>query len=241
MRRYLLLALAGLLLWVQPATAATPVFVALGAGNPISTASTTASTPITWSHTVNSGEVLILIVGCGGNITPGSVTYNSAAPTATIVSETTGAAKLYAYGWRTPSTGSNTVSWTPDDTGVSCASGSATYSGADTTTTWQNATTGTNNTNAPTITVTSASGEKAIGAFTSRSFTPFSTTAGTQRWIRDGTSTGQGAAEVDDTGSAVMSWSVGGSGDEWDTIGFSLIGASAASTGGVQTLLGVGR
>lgn len=235
----IVLVLSLVVLWAQPAHAATPVFGALGTGNFVSTPSTTDGMAVTQDIVVNSGEVLFLAVLCSGNIVPGSVTHNGDAPDATIVSNTAGSAKSHIYGWKNPDTGTHTTSWTPDEDGVACASAAATYSGADTAgLTWHNATTTTDTTATPTINITSASGEMALCFFSSRSFTPFSTTAGTQRWIRDGTGNGQGQAQVADASTATCTWSVGDAGDETDVLGFSLMGASGGvTTAGPRLLL----
>ncbi len=206
-----------------------------GAGPPAS--------PITWSHTC-TGSNLVLFVGIAvgrpnatdANITIGAVTYNGVAmtlvPNSLVHSNNQTAGYAVLYYLVNPATGAHTVSVSFTDTLPSATDalelGSISFTGVDQNTPFTNLASSTGASTAPSVAVTSASGNMVLDVVANGS--GISSSGKTNRWLKNvNTSSGGGnGAQSTAAGAASVTMSYTVTSDWWAVVGVNVV---ASGTG----------
>lgn len=145
---------------------------------------------------------------------------------------------------KSPSSGSVTVTATLSASSIA-AIGCISFSGVDQTTPHGTAATATATSAAPSVTVTSAVGEIAVGAFSQKWGSTTVITAGsggTKQWEENAVSSSLNAADSTESGAAsvVMDWTTGSNSQEWNATGLSIKPATSVAVTPTLALLGVG-
>jgi hypothetical protein len=189
------------------------------------------ATTLTFAHTV-SGSDRVLLVAVQWYSTQAvrsvsSVTYNGTAMTLVSSSQIDNGANrfLALYYLIAPSTGTNNVVITLSGTDDLFFGGSVSFTGADQTSPLGTAVTNSGSSTTPSVTLSSAAGEIALGAcqFECHSGAGAFSTGDTEAWeILDGTSNGSAGAYQNGAASVTVDWSGDDSGAQtrlWRTSG----------------------
>ncbi|HSX28216.1 MAG TPA: hypothetical protein VLF60_02090 [Candidatus Saccharimonadales bacterium] len=215
--------------------------IAFDAVGPSSAGTGTANTTsITWNHTCTGSNLLLVVgvgVGSGLATTTTSVTYNSVSMTSAgkvySDNQTDGYVELFYLAG--PATGSNAVvvtcSVAKDLTG-----GSMSFTGVDQSTPVTNAVTAFGTGTAPSVTVTSASGNVVIDAAVSGS--AFSSSGQTLRWNKNlNVTSGAGnSAQSTANGASSVTMSYTTPSDWWGIVGANIVAGATSTTPSVTTL-----
>jgi len=214
---------------------------ATGHGN-----NSTGSTTVSCSVTVGSGSnrYMTILVSIRGAQTVSGITVDGVAATQ-VASARANVTVASADRWyiKNPNSGTITVTATLSASAVA-AIGVISFTGVDQTTPHGTAVAATGSSAAPSVTVTSATGEVVVGGFAQKASATTTTTAGTgqtKQWDEPNVNSTLNAADSTENGasSVVMDWSTGINSDSWAATGLS-IKPAATTTIPRLTLLGVG-
>ena len=218
---------------------------AVGPGSSGQAATLAANAAATWSHTcTGSQRILFVGVAVSANLASlASVTYNGVAMTRIITRQSNDqtAGGVHLYGLINPASGTHTVSVTPSTTvGTDYEAGSVSYTGADQTTGWKNATSNAGSVSGGThpITGTIAStttGNIVIAAACYGSAITAGAGVGTNRWANNqNPNSAAGNAVMGDnavtSSSTQVAWD-STSGDWFGWVGVEIMAASSGASG----------
>ena len=203
------------------------------ASNP---AKATSATSLTFAHTCSGTERVLVVGSSVDDLVPADTTATYAGVSMTgIGALTNNFDRSELFGLIAPATGANNVVITAAATQGSIAGGAESVNGADQTTGWGTAATAeADNSTAPTVTVTSATGELVVDNVAGGDLISQQTaTAGagqTERWDSTGVDSNGFAIGSTEAGAAsvVMSWTLNNAID-WASVGVSIKAAAAAA------------
>lgn len=196
---------------------------------------------LSWSHTA-SGTFRLVIVVCaaGKGIDTGvalTATYGGVSMTSLglIHSNNSNAGFVQMWGLIAPATGAQTVVVTNSGPTADLEGGSVSFNGVNQTTAWQNVATAFGNSTAPSVSITSSSGNMVIdGVANGQAIT---SSGQTNRWLKNQNSTTAAGNAASSTasgaGSVTMSYTV--TSDWWGIIGADIIADSGGGGGGTAT------